>query len=273
MKNVVIDFTKIGGYRLKQATLKKMQESYITYLKSLVAFLGCEETGSYIIQGCTISDANITSGVMYIDGELCPFEETTGDLNTLIAKQATVTSLSFKNGVDEPVFREVNAVKVSSGGTKLQDFIRFHYVQDANYVHTDSNFTAAEKTKLANIEAGAQVNVIPSFAQTNPAAPNYIADKPTGKLLTYLKQGVYVHGDLMGSSQIVTIAFGDVGTSNYKVLGTLIGSGSSWGAESRVNWVAREKTATSFKLAMHDLGDVAGQNLRFEYVLVPDDNS
>ena len=35
-----------------------------------------------------------------------------------------------------------------------------NYVQDANYVHTDSNYTAAEKTKLGNIEAGAQVNVI-----------------------------------------------------------------------------------------------------------------
>lgn len=33
-------------------------------------------------------------------------------------------------------------------------------VQDANYVHTDSNFTAAEKTKLGAIESGAQVNVI-----------------------------------------------------------------------------------------------------------------
>lgn len=35
-----------------------------------------------------------------------------------------------------------------------------NYVQDANYVHTDSNFTAAEKTKLGGIAEGAQVNVI-----------------------------------------------------------------------------------------------------------------
>jgi Cu/Ag efflux protein CusF len=35
-----------------------------------------------------------------------------------------------------------------------------NYVQDANYVHTDSNYTAAEKTKLAGIAEGAQVNVI-----------------------------------------------------------------------------------------------------------------
>lgn len=35
-----------------------------------------------------------------------------------------------------------------------------NFVQDANYVHTDSNYTAAEKTKLGGIAAGAQVNVI-----------------------------------------------------------------------------------------------------------------
>lgn len=33
-------------------------------------------------------------------------------------------------------------------------------VTDANYVHTDNNYTAAEKTKLAGVEAGAEVNVI-----------------------------------------------------------------------------------------------------------------
>lgn len=35
-----------------------------------------------------------------------------------------------------------------------------NYVSDANYVHTDNNFTSAEKTKLAGIESGAQVNTV-----------------------------------------------------------------------------------------------------------------
>lgn len=34
------------------------------------------------------------------------------------------------------------------------------YVQDANYVHTDSNYTSDEKTKLGSISSGAQVNTI-----------------------------------------------------------------------------------------------------------------
>lgn len=35
-------------------------------------------------------------------------------------------------------------------------------VKDANYVHTDSNYTATEKTKLGTVAEGAQVNVIES---------------------------------------------------------------------------------------------------------------
>lgn len=37
-----------------------------------------------------------------------------------------------------------------------------NFVTDANYVHTDNNFTTAEKTKLNGIEAGAEVN--PTFS-------------------------------------------------------------------------------------------------------------
>lgn len=42
--------------------------------------------------------------------------------------------------------------------TKSQSDSR--YIQDGSYVHTDNNYTTAEKTKLAGIESGAEVNVI-----------------------------------------------------------------------------------------------------------------
>ena len=45
--------------------------------------------------------------------------------------------------------------------TKLTDLTNDgNFVQDASYVHTDSNFTADEKTKLSGIEANADVNII-----------------------------------------------------------------------------------------------------------------
>lgn len=45
--------------------------------------------------------------------------------------------------------------------TKLSELTNdSNYVIDANYVHTDNNYTTDEKTKLAGIEAGAEVNII-----------------------------------------------------------------------------------------------------------------
>jgi hypothetical protein len=64
-------------------------------------------------------------------------------------------------------------------------------VQDPNYVHTDENFTSAEKTKLAGIEAGAEVNVQSDWDETNTASDAYIANKPAN----LVQDANYVHTD------------------------------------------------------------------------------
>ena len=64
-------------------------------------------------------------------------------------------------------------------------------VQDASYVHTDENFTSAEKTKLAGIEAGAQVNVQSDWAETDNTSDAYIANKPQN----LVQDASYVHTD------------------------------------------------------------------------------
>lgn len=47
--------------------------------------------------------------------------------------------------------------------TKTSDITNdSNFVSDANYVHTDNNYTATEKSKLAGIAEGAQVNIIES---------------------------------------------------------------------------------------------------------------
>lgn len=55
-------------------------------------------------------------------------------------------------------------------------------VQDADYQHTDNNFTDALKTKLEGIAAGAEVNVQADWNQTNDAADDFIKNKPTVRL-------------------------------------------------------------------------------------------
>ena len=54
-----------------------------------------------------------------------------------------------------------------------------NFAVDANYVHTDNNYTTAEKNKLAGIAAGAEVNVQSNWAQTNSSADDFIKNKPS----------------------------------------------------------------------------------------------
>ena len=62
-------------------------------------------------------------------------------------------------------------------------------VTDANYVHTDNNYTTTEKSKLADIEAGAEANVQSDWNQTNNAADDFIKNKPN--LATVATSGSY----------------------------------------------------------------------------------
>lgn len=61
-------------------------------------------------------------------------------------------------------------------------------VQDANYVHTDNNFTTSEKTKLAGIQAGAEQNVQSDWNQTDTSADDFIKNKPTIPFVPPLKE-------------------------------------------------------------------------------------
>ena len=44
-----------------------------------------------------------------------------------------------------------------------------NFVQDANYVHTDNNYTTEEKNKLSGVQNGAQANIIETIKVNNSA--------------------------------------------------------------------------------------------------------
>lgn len=54
-----------------------------------------------------------------------------------------------------------------------------NFVSDASYVHTDNNYTTAEKTKLGGIAAGAEVNVQSDWNQADSSADDFIKNKPS----------------------------------------------------------------------------------------------
>ena len=51
-------------------------------------------------------------------------------------------------------------------------------VQDANYVHTDNNYTSTEKTKLSGIAPGAEVNVQSDWNEADDTKDGFIKNKP-----------------------------------------------------------------------------------------------
>lgn len=124
----LIDFLQAGGYRLKQATLRKMQESYFEILKAFIQHLDIPPVGNFIISGCNVAGANIASGMMYIDGELCSFATVAGTSESLIKKDVALTDLVFKSGSIKPVFRATKAI-INPGGVALSSFTRIQIVK------------------------------------------------------------------------------------------------------------------------------------------------
>ena len=53
------------------------------------------------------------------------------------------------------------------------------FVEDASYVHTDNNYTTAEKNKLAGIAAGAEANVQSDWNVADASSDAFIKNKPT----------------------------------------------------------------------------------------------
>lgn len=261
-----IDFTQTGGYRFKQTTLDRMQSGYIEVLTAFIRTLGVPDVGNYILSGCEISGANITDGFMYIDGELCPFSETNGDLLTKIKKQTTLQTIAFKNGSNQPVWKTTTAV-VDASGVELQEFERISIVIDGNYVHTDNNFTAALLAKLNGIEAGAEKNVQTNWNETNPLSDAYLIGKPQGNLMTYLAKGKVYVGDIRDGLEI-TISFPDVGTVDYTVLAQLNGSNTDLGKDNDVTYVIGNQTSNSFKVSFDEYASHR-QMMTFSYFLIP----
>ena len=121
---------------MKQKALQFLQEATMETLATLVGYFGLSNVGNFIIFGCEISGANITPGMMYIDGELCPFAGSTGTLATKIAKILVTENVTFKNATSRPFYQTYTA-QVNTVGKALSDFNRLPNVQELVNVATN----------------------------------------------------------------------------------------------------------------------------------------
>ena len=131
---------------------------------------------------------------------------TSGDYDDLINKPTipTVNDATLtiqKNGSDVATFTanassnvvaNVTVPTTTSELTNNSDF-----VSDASYVHTDNNFTNAEKTKLSGIESGAEVNVQSDWNEDDNTKDDYIKNKPSSEVKSTTDIFTTVNGGLL----------------------------------------------------------------------------
>lgn len=81
------------------------------------------------------------------------------------------------NGATQTITNKTVDISVP---TKTSDLTNdSDFVEDANYVHTDNNFTTTLKNKLNGIAAGAEVNVQSDWNVTDTSSDAFIKNKPT----------------------------------------------------------------------------------------------
>lgn len=140
------------------------------------------------------------NGLLYFWGKIKAWVTSQG----YTKNAGTITSVTTTAGAH-------TAINVSSGGVSFKVPTQTshltnnsNFVVDANYVHTDNNFTSTLKTKLDGIAEGAEVNVLKGIA--SPAGSNGIT------IDTDVSSNIYV------SVLTGTIAASGTG-SNYFITG------------------------------------------------------
>ncbi len=163
-----INLTQAGGFPLEEKTLDNMQTAYFDVLKTIIGHFGLPSVGNFIIYGCEVVANTIQPGMMYIDGDLCFFAVSNGNLTTKIKKIESIEDAPFEGGNNLPTYFDYSAL-VNANGVLLSDFERLPkvnelvnqvinwadiqnipntFVQDANYTTTIQNI----QDKLIELE-------------------------------------------------------------------------------------------------------------------------
>ena len=107
--------------------------------------------------------------------------------------------------------------------TKLTDLTNDgNFVTDANYVHTDNNFTTTLKNKLNGIATGAEVNVQSDWAVTSTSSDAYIKNKPT-KVSDFTNDSGFQNATQVQDA--INAALADITGIDFQIVQTLPATG------------------------------------------------
>ena len=128
---------------------------------------------------------SINNTILAGNGSIVVDDELSLDSDNPVQNRVVTAALNTKaNSAD------LAPIATSGSWNDLED-VPTDLVEDPNYVHTDENFTSAEKDKLAGIQAGAEANVQADWTQTDTSADDYIKNKPEN----LVQDANYVHTD------------------------------------------------------------------------------
>lgn len=133
----------------------------------------------HTIGSVTSATANMTEASATPSGAVIAKWDTNSQLHSASPLIADTPSdvVATTEYVINQVSGKANVADIPTATSQLTNDSNF--VSDANYVHTDNNFTTADKTKLDGIEDNAEVNVQSDWNQTDTTADDYIKNKPT----------------------------------------------------------------------------------------------
>lgn len=121
----------------------------------------------------------------------------------------------------------------NQSSSSADDYIKnkpANLVQDANYVHTDNNYTTTEKDKLNGIASGAEVNVQSDWNVSDSTSDAFIKNKPSITDTTYTVATGDSNGQIKvtpSSGNAYNVDVKGLAGGAYKAVDTTVTSGSS----------------------------------------------
>lgn len=149
------------------------------YIGSQGPFYTKSETdATFVPQTRTVNNKALSSNIALTAADVGALPD-----STVIPTVNDATLTIQKNGTTVQTFtanQATNATANIAVPTKTSDLTNdSDFPVDANYVHTDNNYTTADKNKLAGIAAGAEVNVQSDWNESDNSSDAYIQNKPS----------------------------------------------------------------------------------------------
>lgn len=195
------------GFPGTNKTLRFIQDAFFDRLGALAKLAG----NKAIISGVVINSGVVSDGFITYNDEIIPFKG--GNISETVTIIEEFENVNYNTDANDdtvldslPAYRTIYA-KCGTGGIdifnfselqrlktieELSDFeLPANVVIDANYVHTDNNFTVELLQKLNGIQAGAEQNVQSDWSNTISSSDAFIKNKPFQSLkFTYGSQMV-----------------------------------------------------------------------------------